>query len=60
MLSEYFAITINTADEIENLPLLLRDYIPNLDKLPLFLMRLGPQVRDMPSVVTTYEPAESR
>jgi len=26
------------------LPLLLRDYIPNLDKLPSFLMRLGPQV----------------
>jgi len=24
--------------------LLLRDYTPNLDKLPLFLMRLGPQV----------------
>jgi DNA mismatch repair protein MLH1 len=45
MLSEYFSISINAADEIETLPLLLQDYIPNLDKLPLFLMRLGPQVR---------------
>ena len=45
MLSEYFSITINAIDEIETLPLLLRDYTPNLDKLPLFLMRLGPQVR---------------
>lgn len=26
------------------LPLLLRGYTPNLDRLPLFLMRLGPQV----------------
>ncbi|KAF8589138.1 DNA mismatch repair protein MutL [Ramaria rubella] len=44
MLSEYFSLSINDAGEIENLPLLLRDYTPNLDKLPLFLMRLGPQV----------------
>jgi len=29
---------------VESLPLLLRDYTPNLDKLPSFLMRLGPQV----------------
>lgn len=41
-------MTINAADEIESLPLLLRDYTPNLDKLPLFLMRLGPQVRCLP------------
>ena len=47
MLSEYFSVSINDANEIETLPLLLRDYTPNLDKLPLFLMRLGPQVRDM-------------
>ncbi|KAF8519443.1 DNA binding protein [Gautieria morchelliformis] len=47
MLSEYFSLSINAADEIETLPLLLQDYIPNLDKLPLFLMRLGPQVNWM-------------
>lgn len=46
MLEEYFAIEIDAEGRIQALPLLLRDYIPNLDKLPLFLMRLGPQVRD--------------
>ena len=29
---------------LESLPLLLKDYVPNLDRLPDFLMRLGPQV----------------
>ncbi|KAF9018152.1 hypothetical protein BDZ89DRAFT_1074184 [Hymenopellis radicata] len=29
---------------VASLPLLLRDYTPNLDKVPSFLMRLGPQV----------------
>ena len=44
MLSEYFALTISDSGLVESLPLLLRDYIPNLDNLPSFLMRLGPQV----------------
>ena len=44
MLDEYFSMKINSKGELESLPLLLRDYTPNLDKLPLFLMRLGPQV----------------
>ncbi|KAJ6631150.1 DNA binding protein [Mycena sp. CBHHK59/15] len=44
MLAEYFAFNISPAGLIESLPLLLRDYTPNLDKLPSFLMRLGPQV----------------
>lgn len=44
MLKEYFSISINEKGELESLPLLLPDYTPNLDKLPLFLMRLGPQV----------------
>ena len=38
-------MSINSRGELESLPLLLRNYVPNLDKLPLFLMRLGPQVR---------------
>lgn len=46
MLDEYFSMKINEKGELESLPLLLRDYTPNLDKLPLFLMRLGPQVSD--------------
>ncbi|RDX54602.1 DNA binding protein [Lentinus brumalis] len=44
MLQEYFNLSITEKGLIETLPMLLRDYTPNLDKLPLFLMRLGPQV----------------
>ncbi|KAH9852552.1 DNA binding protein [Lenzites betulinus] len=44
MLQEYFALGISADRRVETLPLLLRGYTPNLDKLPLFLMRLGPQV----------------
>jgi len=44
MLSEYFSLQINENGMVECLPLLLRDYTPNLDKLPSFLVRLGPQV----------------
>ncbi len=45
MLQEYFSLGISEEGLVETLPMLLRDYTPNLDKLPLFLMRLGPQVR---------------
>lgn len=45
MLQEYFSLGISEDGLDETLPMLLRDYTPNLDKLPLFLMRLGPQVR---------------
>ena len=44
MLSEYFCLTITDEGLVQTLPLILRGYIPNLDKLPLLLMRLGPQV----------------
>ncbi|KAI0938628.1 hypothetical protein AcW1_001690 [Taiwanofungus camphoratus] len=44
MLEEYFSLSINAEGMVQSLPMLLRDYTPNLDKLPLFLMRLGPQV----------------
>ena len=44
MLREYFSLGISDDGLVETLPMLLRDYTPNLDKLPLFLMRLGPQV----------------
>ena len=44
MLDEYFSLKINGQGQLESLPLLMGDYTPNLDKLPLFLMRLGPQV----------------
>jgi hypothetical protein len=44
MLLDYFSLNISINGMVESLPLLLRDYTPNLDKLPNFLMRLGPQV----------------
>jgi DNA mismatch repair protein MLH1 len=47
MLSDYFALDISADGMVESLPVLLRDYTPNLDKLPNFLMRLGPQVSEL-------------
>lgn len=44
MLAEYFSLKLSADGNVESIPLLLRDYTPNLDKLPSFLMRLGPQV----------------
>lgn len=49
MLVEYFGINITSDGEIESLPHLLKEYTPDLNKLPVFLMRLGPQVRCLPS-----------
>ncbi|TPX70555.1 hypothetical protein SpCBS45565_g01692 [Spizellomyces sp. 'palustris'] len=44
MLLEYFAFHISEAGEILSLPVLLRGYVPNVDKLPLFLLRIGSEV----------------
>ncbi|KAF7300657.1 DNA-mis-repair domain-containing protein [Mycena chlorophos] len=44
MLAEYFSMHITPSGKLESLPLLLREYTPNLDKLPALLMRLGPLV----------------
>ncbi|KAI0826460.1 histidine kinase-like ATPase [Irpex lacteus] len=44
MLRDYFLLEITEGGLVNSLPLLLKGYVPNLDKLPLFLMRLGPQV----------------
>lgn len=49
MLAEYFEINITSDGEIESLPHLMKEYTPDLNKLPVFLMRLGPQVRRLPS-----------
>ncbi|KAJ6493696.1 histidine kinase-like ATPase [Mycena vitilis] len=54
MLAEYFSFNITPTGLIESLPLLLRDYTPNLDKLPSLLMRLGPQV-DWNSEIECFE-----
>ena len=57
MLSEYFSLDISDSGLVESLPLLLRDYTPNLDNLPSFLMRLGPQVSLMLLVITLIKMA---
>ncbi|CAG8705201.1 7720_t:CDS:10 [Funneliformis mosseae] len=44
MLMEYFSITITENGELATLPLMLKGYAPNLDKLPTFLLRLGTEV----------------
>ena len=44
MLREYFSLGITTEGMVDSLPMLVPDLTPNLDKLPLFFMRLGPQV----------------
>jgi DNA mismatch repair protein MLH1 len=44
MLREYFSLGITTEGMVDSLPVLISDLTPNLDKLPLFFMRLGPQV----------------
>lgn len=44
MLNEYFCMRITPEGTLASLPLLLRGYTPDLARLPLFLMRLGPQV----------------
>lgn len=54
MLSEYFSLHLSPDGLVESLPLLLRDYAPNLDKLPSFLMRLGPQVRLMGRIIVIH------
>jgi DNA mismatch repair protein MLH1 len=44
LIKEYFNMDISEKGVVESIPLLLRRYTPDLDRLPLFLMRLGPQV----------------
>jgi hypothetical protein len=44
MLEEYFSMSVSEDGKVETLPLLLKGYTPNMDRLPEFLMRLGPGV----------------
>ncbi|PAV19137.1 DNA mismatch repair [Pyrrhoderma noxium] len=44
MIEEYFALSITKDGKLASIPKLLPGYIPDLNRLPLFLMRLGPQV----------------
>ncbi|KAF9175263.1 DNA mismatch repair protein [Mortierella sp. AD011] len=44
MLREYFSICINDNGELTAIPMMIKGYIPNLEKLPDFLWRLGSEV----------------
>lgn len=44
MLVEYFAMDISEDGLLLGMPLLLKRYLPNMAKLPNFLLRLGPHV----------------
>ncbi|KAL1924901.1 uncharacterized protein VTP21DRAFT_4555 [Calcarisporiella thermophila] len=44
MLLEYFSMAISEDGNLETLPMLLKKYEPNLDKLPMLLLRLGSEV----------------
>lgn len=44
MIDEYFSLTFSAAGAVESLPLLLRGYTPNLDRLPHFLLCLATRV----------------
>ena len=46
MLEDYFAIRLSSTDplRLETVPILLDTYVPNLDYLPQFLLRLNTEV----------------
>ncbi|KAI9288731.1 histidine kinase-like ATPase [Umbelopsis sp. AD052] len=44
MLLEYFSIRVSENGELLSVPMLIKNYVPTLDKLPLFLLRLGTEV----------------
>lgn len=47
MLDDYFGIKISEEGNLERLPLLLKNYTPNIDALPTLLMNLGPLVSEI-------------
>ncbi|GAA5809620.1 hypothetical protein MFLAVUS_003031 [Mucor flavus] len=44
MLKEYYSMEITEDGKLTALPMILRDYTPCMDKLPLFFLRLGTEV----------------
>lgn len=44
MLLEYFSLDISANGQLLSIPLLMKNYMPSLAKLPRFLLRLGPHV----------------
>jgi len=45
LLDAHFCMRISEEGELQTLPRLLPGYVPEMAKLPLLVMRLGPQVR---------------
>ncbi|BGP34824.1 DNA mismatch repair protein Mlh1 [Rhodotorula toruloides] len=55
MLDEYFSFSISDDGKIKSLPLVLPGYSPDMNKLPLFLLRIGAHVdweREKPCFAT--------
>lgn len=44
MLADYFSLEIDDEGNLKSLPLLLDDYVPNLNELPMFVLRLATEV----------------
>ena len=44
MIDEYFSIGISEGGTVDSLPMILRGYTPDLDRLPHFLLCLGTRV----------------
>lgn len=44
MLADYFSLVIDADGKLKSLPLLLHDYVPNLNGLPMFILRLATEV----------------
>ena len=47
MLKDYFSFEIDEEGHISSLPVLLEGYTPNIDKLPLFVLRLATEVKTL-------------
>ncbi|CAO3637397.1 unnamed protein product [Cunninghamella echinulata] len=44
MLEDYYSMIVTEDGQLKALPMILRGYIPTMDKLPMFLLRLGTEV----------------
>ena len=44
MLEDHFSIVVSKEGYLTALPMLLKGYVPTMDKLPRFLLRLGTEV----------------
>jgi hypothetical protein len=54
MLDEYFSLSLSEEGAVETLPMLLKGYTPNLDRLPHFLLCLGTQVTFLPLCIQNH------